>query len=102
MNGILSVEKKNVLFEHDSLQFVTPDRQPVFEAKLGYEMPVLVRLFRAAGLFSTDMDQTSIRHSDMFGQMIEHDGAAERSRQRGDKQTVIAPRNAAGDRAGGI
>src|SRR6266481_1879014 len=91
-----------MLLQHDSFDFVAPDRQMVFKPKFRDEMSDVLRFLRLASFLSPDLDYSTVCKPDVFGQMIQHHHPAKGSRQGRNQQPVISPRYTAADCSRGI
>src|SRR5580765_4663836 len=91
-----------MLFQHDSFDFVTPDRQMVFEPKLRDEMSDVLRFLRLAAFFASDLDGPAVWKPDVFREMIQHYHSAKGSGHGGNEQAVISPRHTAANCSRGI
>src|SRR5207302_7621213 len=102
MNGVLTVNEQKAFLDEDSIDLVPPDWDLIFETKFSHEMPGLRRFLRLACFFASDLNEAAILETNVLGEMIEHDGAAEWRRQGGDEQAVIPPGHDSGNGARGI
>src|SRR3974377_1988329 len=102
MHGVLAIEKQDVFLQADALDFVMPDGESAFQAKLGEVMRSQQVVLGAVQVMPTNVDRGAIGEANRFGEVVEHDHASKGSRQTGDQQAVIAPGDKTSDRAGGV
>ena len=101
MHCVLHVQHEEPLLQNGPVHLVAPDGQSLFETKLR-EMVSAGHLKHAArALVSADLEARAVCQTQPLGEVIEHDRATERSRQRRDEQPVVASRRHTRDRAGG-
>ena len=98
MNRVLAVKEKDVFFDYNAVQFVSPNRQMIFQPEL-FNHRAAARIERTI-VCATQFDAFAVRQADAFTEVIEHHHAAEGFWKRGDEKAVVSPayrtRNGAG------
>src|SRR6185369_388072 len=102
MHRVLPIKEQHMFFDHYALHLVMPNWQAILQAKLRQIAGYPGEFLRFTWLDAANLDHSPIGQPNALGQVIEHDHASHRSRQRGNQQPVIPPRDTSGNRTRGI
>ena len=102
VHRVLLVRHHDALLDRESVDAVEPDRQPQLEAELGQMLGAVRRVRAGDFVLVAEPDDAVPGQPHALEQVIEQDHAAERRGQRRDQHAVVAARQHAGDRAGGV